>query len=464
MWGNAAVLSGDLAAMNAVAPQRGEGLVLVFRHVDGSWVQEAVLESPGGEEGTSFGASLALSGEVLVIGAARADSLAGAAYVFEPTSEGWLMTAELKSDGGPSFFGAEALVVGDDRILVAAGSPFDQAGTVTAFARQDGEWIETGSFAAFDGGAGDMFGSSMASDGSTLWIGAGGVNSRQGAIYEFTPDARWRLDIGQQDHSVPEPQPGDGMGRVVAHGGDILVSGMPGDDYGAGTATILEREGDGWGSGLSIMSEITGFDPVLGGQVDCSEGGASVFGCNDVDLVAFVPVSEMGGERGTRLNDIWGWTDPETQREYALVGRMDGTSFVDVTDPANPVVVGNLPKPAGVPGTSWRDMKVYSDHMFVVSDNAPASRYAGIRPHAAARLLGNHAHLRRGRPLRPDQQRPQHRHQPGDRLRLRRGQQRRRRHLRRRTPHDRHSGPEEPNLRGVLRRSEYRTRGNRLHP
>ena len=366
--GNAAVLSGDLAALNAVAPQRAEGLVLVFRHVNGSWVQEAVLESPGGEVGTSFGASLALSGDVLVIGAARADSLAGAAYVFEPTSEGWLMTAELKSDGGPSFFGAGALVVGDDRILVAAGSPFDQAGTVTAFARQDGEWTETGSFAAFDGGAGDMFGSSMASDGSTLWIGAGGVNSGQGAIYEFTPDGdgAWT----SVSKITAAAQPGDGMGRVVAHGGDILVSGMPGDDYGAGTATILERDGDGWGSGHSIMSEITGFDPVLGGQVDCSEGGASVFGCNDVDLVAFVPVSALGGERGTRLNDIWGWTDPETQREYALVGRMDGTSFVDVTDPANPVVVGNLPRPEGVQGTSWRDMKVYSDHMFVVSDNA----------------------------------------------------------------------------------------------
>ena len=368
--GNAAVLSGDLAALNAASPQRGEGLVLLFRHVDGSWVQEAVLESPGGEQGTGFGASLALSGDVLVVGAARADSAAGAAYVFEHGADGWNMTAELTTDGGPgALFGTAALVVGD-RVLVSAGNPFDQAGMVTAFSRQDGEWTETTSFAAFDGGTGDMFGTSMASDGATLWIGAGGVNARRGAIYEFTPDAggAW---TSVSKITVPKPQSGDGMGRVVAHGGDILVSGMPGNDYGAGTAMILEREGDAWSSGTSIFTEITGYDPVVGGQLDCSEGEASVFSCNDVDLVAFVPVSDLGGERGTRLNDVWGWTDSETQREYALVGRMDGTSFVDVTDPANPVVVGNLPKPEGVPGTSWRDMKVYSDHMFVVSDNAP---------------------------------------------------------------------------------------------
>jgi len=146
---------------------------------------------------------------------------------------------------------------------------------------------------------------------------------------------------------------------------------MPGDDYGAGTALIFERDGDGWGDAVSVFSEIVGYDPVVGGQLDCVEGAASVFGCSDMDLVAFIPVTDLGGERGTRLNDVWGWTDPETRRDYALVGRMDGTSFVDVTDPANPVVVGNLPRPEGVRGSTWRDMKVYENHMFVVSDGAP---------------------------------------------------------------------------------------------
>ncbi len=369
--GNAVVLSGDRAALNAFPTGGGAGRVLVFRNVDGAWVQEAMLESPRGEETNGFGASMALAGDMLVVGDARADSAAGAAYVYERDSDGWTNTAELTSDGGAgSLFGSGALVAGD-RILVAAGSRFEHSGTVVVFARQDGEWTESATLAAFDGAVGDMFGSSMASDGGTLWIGAGGVNGRRGAIYEFTPDAGgdW---TSVTRITAADPQAGEGVGRAVAQGGDVLVSGMPGDDYGAGTATVFRRDGEGWSPSASLFTGIDEFDAVVGGQLDCSSGEASEFGCDDVDLVAYLPVSALGGERGTRLNDVWGWTDPETRRDYALVGRMDGTSFVDVTDPANPVVVGNLPRTDGIPGTSWRDMKVYSDHVFVVSDIAGA--------------------------------------------------------------------------------------------
>jgi len=40
------------------------------------------------------------------------------------------------------------------------------------------------------------------------------------------------------------------------------------------------------------------------------------------------------------VNDVWGWTDPDTRREYAVVGRSEGTSFVDVTDPTRPIFLG----------------------------------------------------------------------------------------------------------------------------
>ena len=65
------------------------GASLVYRHADGDWVQEAVLESPGVEEGTGFGGTLALSDDLLVVGAVAADSLTGAAYVYERGSR-WL--------------------------------------------------------------------------------------------------------------------------------------------------------------------------------------------------------------------------------------------------------------------------------------------------------------------------------------------------------------------------------------
>jgi choice-of-anchor B domain-containing protein len=59
-----------------------------------------------------------------------------------------------------------------------------------------------------------------------------------------------------------------------------------------------------------------------------------------------------------------------TDREYALVGRSNGTSFVDVTDPSNPVFLGDLPLTAGARINLWRDIKVYRDHAFIVADNA----------------------------------------------------------------------------------------------
>ena len=355
--GMATALSGDISAINA-GSRTGDSRVLLFRNVDGGWVQEAMLESPVPEERTGFGGALALSGGTLVVGAPAADSASGAAYVYEGGSDGWTMTGELTiADGPGSYFGVSAMVLAD-RILVGAGSPFDQPGSLVSFTRQDGDWIETGRLAAFDGSGGDQFGSSMATDGQTLWVGAPGANGRKGGIYEFAGSVGgdW-TSVSKVAGSTAEV--GDWMGTVVALGNGVLVSGMPRDDYGLGTATIFEREGDGWTDGFSVFSEVEGMDPVLGSEVECAEGAATVFGCSNVDLVSFVPVEDLGGARGVRVNDVWGWTDPVTERDYAIVGRTDGTSFVDVTDPLNPVVVGNLPKPEWAPGSSWRDMKVY---------------------------------------------------------------------------------------------------------
>ena len=89
-----------------------------------------------------------------------------------------------------------------------------------------------------------------------------------------------------------------------------------------------------------------------------------------MDLQAFLPNAAIGGKRGIMLNDIWGWTDPKTNREYALVGRMDGTSFVDVTDPSNPVFLGDLPLHEGATANLWRGIRVYKDHAFIVADGA----------------------------------------------------------------------------------------------
>src|SRR5512141_871122 len=97
----------------------------------------------------------------------------------------------------------------------------------------------------------------------------------------------------------------------------------------------------------------------------CVGGLAGSYPCNNVDLLAVVPLSTMGCASG---NDIWGWTDSTTGREYALMGCDNGIAFVDVSDSANPVYVGKLP--THTVASLWRGVKTMRDHALVVSEAA----------------------------------------------------------------------------------------------
>jgi choice-of-anchor B domain-containing protein len=101
------------------------------------------------------------------------------------------------------------------------------------------------------------------------------------------------------------------------------------------------------------------------GPIECTDGFAGVYPCQDVDLLSFVPNGRLGGGTG---NDVWGWTDPTNGKEYAIAGLSKGTAFVDVSDPTRPVVLGTLP--THTKNSWWRDMKVFKDHAFIVADFA----------------------------------------------------------------------------------------------
>ena len=127
-------------------------------------------------------------------------------------------------------------------------------------------------------------------------------------------------------------------------------------------------------------------------NVPCQDGQAGPFPCRNVDLASYLPISELGGSRplpqlaevdatisdlvNDGVNDIWGWTDPETRREYALVGKTDGVAFVDITTPTDPVYRGQLVSrqslgelvPVETIYKTWRDLKVYKNHVFIGSE------------------------------------------------------------------------------------------------
>ncbi|MCZ6886946.1 MAG: choice-of-anchor B family protein [Gammaproteobacteria bacterium] len=99
------------------------------------------------------------------------------------------------------------------------------------------------------------------------------------------------------------------------------------------------------------------------GPASCTDGRAGDFACNGIHLSKRVTLAELGGNRG---NDLWGWTDPQDGSEYALVGLDDGVTFVNVTDPENPVVVGRLA--TATVSSPWRDIKVARDYAYIVAD------------------------------------------------------------------------------------------------
>ncbi|MBQ4819824.1 choice-of-anchor B family protein [Aquimarina sp. MMG016] len=101
----------------------------------------------------------------------------------------------------------------------------------------------------------------------------------------------------------------------------------------------------------------------LQSQTICDNGFAGSYPCNNYDLMSHIPLSTMNAGAG---NDSWGWTDPQDGKEYAIIGLNNGTAFIDISDPISPVYLGKLPTATG--NSDWRDVKVYSNHAFIVSE------------------------------------------------------------------------------------------------
>ena len=100
----------------------------------------------------------------------------------------------------------------------------------------------------------------------------------------------------------------------------------------------------------------------------CENNQAAGFPCANIDLQAFMGNSQLGGG-ASQLSDVWGWTDLQTGQEIAIVAKTNGTSFVDITEPTTPTLLGFLPSNGGG-AEAWRDVKIYNSHAFIVADGA----------------------------------------------------------------------------------------------
>jgi len=107
----------------------------------------------------------------------------------------------------------------------------------------------------------------------------------------------------------------------------------------------------------------------------CENGFADIYPCKGYDLMGNIPLSVLASNLTTSTNtidgnDVWGWTDPLNGNEYAIACTTNSTAFVNVTNPTNPIFLGRLD--TETIANSWRDAKIYNNHVFIVADNAGA--------------------------------------------------------------------------------------------
>ncbi|NND89081.1 MAG: choice-of-anchor B family protein [Flavobacteriaceae bacterium] len=98
-------------------------------------------------------------------------------------------------------------------------------------------------------------------------------------------------------------------------------------------------------------------------QVPCENGSANGFPCESFDLLARMTPNDLDA---AFANDSWGWTDVQEGKEYAIVGLNNGTAFIDISQPTAPIYLGKLP--TQTENSTWRDIKVYNNHAFIVSE------------------------------------------------------------------------------------------------
>ena len=364
--GRVMATDGETVLASTWAHQESRGAVYVYnKDASGTWTETAKLMGSdiGPEE--RFGMSVAVHGDWMLVGAPLKNENEGRVYVFRRDGGQWSEVAILRGDGAEanSRFGT-SVAINEGRALVGAQTHDQFRGAAFQFELNGDEWQQTAVLTPFDGAqSGTQYGIAVAMQGDEQWIGAPGAAGFVGASYVLEPNRATRL-------LSPEPEQGEQFASVFAVNGDRAAIALTGDDYGVGSVMVFERAADDWSMAGRLIGEVTGLDPITGGQVDCTNGSASLFDCQEVDILSFLPVSELGGARGVEVNDVWGWTDPDSGREYALVGRYDGTSFIDVSNPHQPQYLGNLPMHEGAQGNVWRDIKVYSNHAYIVSDGA----------------------------------------------------------------------------------------------
>lgn len=261
--GNTVVVGSPFHTVSANASQ---GAAYVFVEPASGWssmTQTAELVASDGAANAFFGSSVAISGNNIVVGAdgatVQGNPHQGAAYVFMEPANGWTnmtQSAELiASDGyvGDDF--GESVAISGNTVVVGApyasiGSNSQQGASYVFVAT--GNWTnmtQTAKLTSSDGASGDIFGDSVAVDGSTVVVGASGAtlngDANAGKAYLFVEPGNGWTDMTQTAELTADDATADNyFGSSVAINGNTAVVGAPSDFSGA-VYVFVEPKG-GW--------------------------------------------------------------------------------------------------------------------------------------------------------------------------------------------------------------------------
>jgi hypothetical protein len=262
------------------------------------WQQVAILDAPGVQANDLFGASVAVNGDWVVVGAPQDGDLgdkAGAAYIFRKgaTPTTWDFVKKLTASDGfaGDNFGSAVSVFGNN-ILVGASMNDEKglnAGAAYIFGRNQGgpnAWGQVKKITATDAQAGDMFGASVEIYDNHVVVGAPtedekGTNA--GAAYLFAKDQGGTNAWGQVKKLMSsDGAPFDNFGASVGISSTVVIVGANlDDDRGAnsGAAFLFERNhggADNWGQAAKLLANDATASDQLGFTVAVTDEFAVV--------------------------------------------------------------------------------------------------------------------------------------------------------------------------------------------
>lgn len=308
-FGASVALSGDTAVIGNPAPYSRGSAYSYVRAPSGMWRQETSfmpsdIEAYAPDLFDLFGYSVAVSGDVAVVGAPHEDGIsAGSAHVYtRDAAGGWLEQALTVDDGAANDrFGHSVAISGDTAVI---GVRYDDdngenSGSAFVYTRDaGGMWSERAKLLPRDGAAFEQFGFSVAISADTLVVGAFFGHS----AYVYTRDAAgvW----SEQAKLLPSDRSARGFGGSVAIDGDTVVVGAKHDDdngANSGSAIVYARDTSGtWTEQAKLLASdgaesdyfgysvaISGDNVVIGAQYDSDPyrhgGSAYVFDLRSID-------------------------------------------------------------------------------------------------------------------------------------------------------------------------------------